>query len=90
MPLRYLESELFDLRVGYAHTDSVGILPGEEMERAICTISVINRDCIPSGNTLTRTRSNKVRFCAEPVREFAPPYKASDRVAKRQNGSEWC
>ena len=46
-----LESKLSDLWVGYAHTDSVGILPGEEMERAICTISVINRDCIPSGNT---------------------------------------
>ena len=41
-------------------------------------------NCIPSGNTLTRTRSNEVRFCAEPVREFAPPYKASDTEAAEQ------
>ena len=28
-----LESELSDLRVGMTHTDKVGILPSEEMER---------------------------------------------------------
>ena len=29
----HLESELSDLRVGMTHTDTVGILPSEEMER---------------------------------------------------------
>ncbi|MBO7196336.1 MAG: hypothetical protein J6V80_03285 [Clostridia bacterium] len=45
-----LESELSDLRSGYAHTDAVGILPGEEMARAGSTISVIRTNNIPSGN----------------------------------------
>ena len=43
-----LKSELFDLRAGYAHTDVVGILPGEEMIRALSTTSEISTINIPS------------------------------------------
>ena len=39
------------------------ILPGEEMERADSTTSVISRDCIPSGNTHTGI-SAKLNICA--------------------------
>ena len=46
-----------------------GILAGEEMERAYSTTSVISRDYIPS---------------AKQVREFAPPYEASDTEAAEQ------
>ena len=46
-----LTIKLGALCAAYAHTDSVGILPGEEMERAYSTTSVISRDYIPSGNT---------------------------------------
>ena len=46
-----LESELSDLQSWYAHTDKVGILPGEEMVCADITISVISTNNTPSGNT---------------------------------------
>ena len=46
-----------------------GILPGEEMLLTVSTESVISRDCIPS---------------AKQVREFAPPYEASDTEAAEQ------
>lgn len=49
-----LESELSDLRSGNAHTDSVGILPGEEMVYAGIATSVISTNIPPSGNTVDR------------------------------------
>ena len=38
-------------RGNVSHTDTVGILPGEEIIHAISRVSVISTNCIPSGNT---------------------------------------
>ena len=41
-------------RSNVSHTDTVGILPGEEIIHAISRVSVISTNCIPSGNTHIR------------------------------------
>ena len=67
-----LESKLSDLRSGYAHTDEIGILPGEEIKHRISTTSVISRDIIPSGNThccAGRNNCVKIRSCANKTKK---------------------
>ena len=56
----HLANKLADLRAVNAHTDKVGILPGEEKKCASNTTSVISRNYIPSAKQVWRAREKRL------------------------------
>ena len=56
----HLANKLANLRAANAHTDKVGILPGEEKKCASNTTSVISRNYIPSGKQVWRAREKRL------------------------------